>query len=260
MIELLNYTERPLNTIGEIAGICWNSPTDNIDKNVKRAKSCIKSGHDRVMEYPDITVIISGYSARCIRELGRHIIGTTYLQESTRYVNYDNFDYYEPNSILKVKTNDKEVKAEKEYVFEMNTIAQSYKTLLECDIPKEDAANILPLGMNTKIIWKINLRALVHFMNMRLCSRALMEIRQLSNELKGKLSSINDEWKWICDELLVPKCKIIGYCQEEKCCGLMPKGLDGLKEKIIEEYEENKLLSLENDNNKEIDLNKYKDF
>jgi thymidylate synthase (FAD) len=29
---------------------------------------------------------------------------------------------------------------------------------------------------------------------------------------------------------------MIGYCMEEKCCGMMPKGLEGLKNQIIEEY------------------------
>ena len=73
--------------------------------------------------------------------------------------------------------------------------------------------------MNTKIVWKINLRALMHFMNMRLCSRAYKEIRQLSNELKTELRKLSDEWECICDNLLVPKCEAMGYCDEAKSCG-----------------------------------------
>ena len=84
---------------------------------------------------------------------------------------------------------------------------------------KEDAANILPLGMDTKIVWKINLRALMHFMNLRLCTRAYKEIRTLSNELKDKLRILSPEWEWICDNLFVPKCEAVGYCDEAKSCG-----------------------------------------
>jgi thymidylate synthase (FAD) len=219
--------ETPLNYMGKIAGICWNSDTTNINKNIKRAKSCMKSGHDRIMEYVDVTFIIDKYSARCIRELGRHIVGTTYLQASTRYINYEEFDYYIPF---------KNENSKKLYDEFMCTVSDTYRELEdECE-SKEDIANILPLGMDTKIVWKINLRALIHFMNMRMCNRAYKEIRQLCKEIKDLLSNYSDEWKWICDNYFVPKCKSIGYCKEDKCCGIMPKGIEGLKNQAILEF------------------------
>lgn len=227
MIEIMNCMENPLNYMGKIAGICWNSDTTNIDKNIKRAKTCMKSGHGRIMEYVDMTFIIDEYSARCIRELSRHIIGTTYLQASTRYINYEEFDYYMPFENKNSK---------KLYDEFMSTVSDTYKKLEDENEAKEDIGNILPLGMNTKIIWKINLRALIHFMNERLCSRAYKEIRKLSNEIKKILSEYSDEWKWICDNYFVPKCKSIGYCTEDKCCGAMPKGIEGLKELAVKEY------------------------
>lgn len=227
MITIKSCPTNPLNYIGEIAGICWNSDTSDIDKNIKRAKSCIKSGHGRIMEYIDVAFIINGYSARCIRELGRHIIGTTYLQESTRYVNYEEFEYYTPFT---------KESSKKLYDEFMSTVSDTYRELEDEEESKEDIANILPLGMDTKIVWKINLRALIHFMNMRLCSRAYKEIRQLCNEIKILLSEYSDEWKWICDNYFVPNCKAIGYCIEDKCCGLMPKGIEGLKEQAVKEF------------------------
>jgi len=217
----------PLAHIGENAGVCWNSDISDVEKNIKRGKSCIQSGHLRTAEYPTVEMIIEGYSARCIRELYTHIIGVTRLQDSTRYINFEDFAYYNPGS----------TEAQKEQIAKtMGDISENYGKLLELGMKKEDCANILPLGMHTKIVWKINLRGLMHFMNMRLCNRALKEIRTLANEIKSKLSAYSEEWKWICDNYFVPTCKSIGYCTEEKCCGLMPKGLDGLKASIIEEY------------------------
>ncbi len=217
----------PLSHIGENAGVCWNSDITDVEKNIKRGKSCIQSGHLRTAEYPTVEMIIEGYSARCIRELYTHIIGVTRLQDSTRYINFEDFAYYNPGT----------TEEQKEQIAKtMGDISENYGKLLDLGMKKEDCANILPLGMHTKIVWKINLRALIHFMNMRLCNRALKEIRTLAGEIKSKLSAYSDEWKWICDNYFVPTCKSIGYCTEEKCCGLMPKGLDGLKEKIIEEY------------------------
>ena len=217
----------PLAHIGENAGVCWNSDISDVEKNIKRGKSCIQSGHLRTAEYPTVEMIIEGYSARCIRELYTHIIGVTRLQDSTRYINFEDFAYYNPGS----------TEEQKEQIAKtMGDISENYGKLLELGMKKEDCANILPLGMHTKIVWKINLRGLIHFMNMRLCNRALKEIRTLANEIKSKLSAYSEEWKWICDNYFVPTCKSIGYCTEEKCCGLMPKGLDGLKAQIIEDY------------------------
>lgn len=222
MITILPQTDKePLNTIGYCAGVCWNSPVDDKEKNIKRAKSCIQSGHTRTAEYPDVFCIIEGYSARCIRELYTHIVGTTRLQSSTRYVDAKSMDieneFYYPFD--KNSTEEKFEEAQNIYKDELSNIMKTYQKLEELDIPKEDAANILPLGMDTKIVWKINLRALMHFMNLRLCSRAYKEIRALSKELKEKLCTLSPEWKWICDELLVPKCESIGYCDEAKSCG-----------------------------------------
>lgn len=214
MITILPQTDiHPLNTIGYCAGVCWNSPVDDSEKNIARAKSCIQSGHTRTAEYPDVFCVIQGYSARCIRELYTHIIGTTRLQSSTRYVDAKNMnvenEFYSPFAD----------EARDVYKEGLEKVMETYQKLEDLGCPKEDAANILPLGMDTKIVWKINLRALMHFMNLRLCSRAYKEIRALSNELKAELKKLSSEWEWICDNLLLPKCEATGYCDEAKSCG-----------------------------------------
>ena len=222
MIQILEkYTEKyPLQHIGEVAGICWNSDISDKEKNIKRAKTCIQGGHTRTCEYPDVELIISGYSARCIRELYTHIIGTTRLQESTRYVDMKDFGYFTPPKI----SADKNIKGL--YQSGIENIKETYTKMEEAGITKEDAANILPLGMDTKIVWKINLRGLMHFMEMRLCNRAYHEIRKLSNEVKTALSEYSEEWKWIADNYFVPKCAVAGYCTEAQCCGLKPRKKD----------------------------------
>ncbi|MCR5766013.1 MAG: FAD-dependent thymidylate synthase [Treponema sp.] len=234
MITILPQTDKePLNTIGYCAGVCWNSPVDDKEKNIKRAKSCILSGHTRTAEYPEVYCIVEGYSARCIRELYTHIIGTTRLQSSTRYVDAKNMDV-EQDFYYPFASNPE---ASEVYKEGLTNIMQTYEKLEELGYPKEDAANILPLGMNTKIVWKINLRALMHFMNMRLCSRAYKEIRQLSNELKAELRKLSTEWEWICDNLLVPKCEAMGYCDEAKSCGRKITKEEMLK--AVEEWKKN---------------------
>lgn len=215
-IELFpTTTKNPLQLIGKMAGICWNSPVDDPEKNIARAKSCIQSGHGRVMEFVNVELVLSGWSSRMVRELYTHIGGSpTRLQESTRYVDCKKFGYYTPTM---------SDEARKVYDGAMEGIREAYGKLLELGVSKEDAANVLPLGMHTKVVMKCNLRMLENFMKQRLCSRAYVEIRRFAAQLKIELSYMDDEWKWISDVLLVPKCSKLGYCPEEKSCGRKPK-------------------------------------
>ena len=222
-IELLDgTTEFPLQKCGYNAGVCWGAQLDDKEKNIKRAISCIKAGHGRVLEYVDIEMIIDGASARCMRELYTHIGGSpTRLQASTRYISeQDGFGYYTPPKI------ENDIVNKNMYTEGMSDIQKVYNGLLENGVTKEDAANLLPLGMNSKMVWKINLRALINFQNKRLCMRALKEIRDLSTEIKKQLAAKNEEWAWIADNLFVPTCEMYKYrnpqlvfCPEQQCCG-----------------------------------------
>lgn len=180
------------------------------------------------MEYVDIELVLSEASARMMREIYTHIAGATRLQSSTRYVSEEEgFGYYIPPKIASTD------QANDSFIETMKHIQNGYNDQLSMGTAKEDAANLLPLGMESKMVWKINLRSLVNFMNQRLCSRALKEIRDFANELKKMLHSKNEEWAWIADCLFVPKCEIYKYlnptlvfCPESQCCGRHKKIAD----------------------------------
>lgn len=212
MIKIIDYTKEPLSRIGEVASFCWgSSPSKDI------GKKCLASNHGRTFEFVDVTISIEGYSARMIRELFRHVIGTSFLQESTRYVNCKEFDFYIPTSIKAIP------EAETVYDSTMAMIQHAYKSLQEYGIPKEDIANILPLGMTSKVVYKINLRAILHMFEIRTCSRAYHEYRDFMKELKEALSSLDGDWKFIIDTYAKTKCEMTGYCKEDKSCGRYPK-------------------------------------
>lgn len=209
--------------------MCWGAPLDDKEKNIKRAISCIKAGHGRVMEYVDVELVISDVSARCLRELYTHIGGSpTRLQASTRYISEQSgFDYYTPPKI------ENNMDCKQMFTEGMGTIQKVYNGLLEEGMTKEDAANVLPLGMMSKMVWKVNLRTLINFCQQRSCTRALKEIRDLTKEIVSLLGSKNEEWNWIAENLLVPKCEQYKYindsfcfCTEQQCCGKHPKITD----------------------------------
>ena len=217
-------TKTPLQLIGEMAGVCWGAKLDK-DRNIARALDCIKSGHGRVEELPDVYLVIDGWSAKMMRELYTHIGGSpTRMQASTRYIDYEKgFDVITPPAIE--SNND----AMEVWCKAMNDIKMAMGALKALGIPKEDYTNLLPLAYQSKMIWKVNLRTLVNFFGQRKCFRAYWEIRDFCDGIIKALSSYSDEWKIICDNLFVPKCEQYRFvnpnfcfCTEAKGCGRHP--------------------------------------
>ena len=215
---LKETTKNPITLMGERAGICWGADISNAEKNYQRGLDCIKSGHGRVMEYVNVEMVLDGYSARVIREWYTHIGGApTRLQESTRYIDCENFNYIIPQSIKN------DISRYASYKSLMSLIGRVYKELIEDGAPKEDAAMILPLGMATKIVDKRNLRNLCDMSRQRMCNRAYWEYRQMFKDIYNALSEYSEEWKTITEMCFYPKCVITGYCTEKNSCGMMPK-------------------------------------
>ena len=44
----------PITLIGKMAGICWGANVKDSIRNYKRGLGCIKSNHERTIEFPDV--------------------------------------------------------------------------------------------------------------------------------------------------------------------------------------------------------------
>ena len=214
-------TKYPITLMGRRAGVCWGADTTNDEKNYKRGLECLKANHGRVMEFVNIEMIIDEYSARVIREWYTHIGGMpTRLQGSTRYINYKDFKYVTPEKII----NNEEAKIVYDNV--MSVISYGLQYLENLGIPREDSAMLLPLGMETTEVDKRNLRNAIDMSRQRTCRRAYWEYRKLFKEYCQVLSDYSDEWKYIVDNYMMPKCEVLGYCPEKKSCGRKPIKLE----------------------------------
>ena len=213
-------TKTPITLIGARAGICWGADTTDDMKNYRRGWDCIESNHGRTLEFPDVHMVLDGYSARVIREWYTHIGGMpTRLQASTRYIDYGHFDYVIPPSV-------KDLATPARLVFEeaMGDIMQAVQTLvLECGIPREDAALLLPLGMTTRVVCKHNLRNLIDMSRQRECVRDYWEYRDIFRDMKLALTNYSEEWARLVAKTMHPKCVEYGYCPEKHGCGKYPK-------------------------------------
>lgn len=208
-------TKDPISLIGREAGVCWGADISNAEKNYKRGMDCLVSGHGRTWEYPQVYVVMDGYSARVFRELYTHIGGgPTRLQASTRYINYEKgFDYVIPPTI------DESEETRNIYTGAMDDILSAMKKLEALGMPREDIGMLLPLGMCSKVVLRTNLRNLIDMSHQRLCTRAYWEYRKLMKDLMNGLSEYSEEWKYLVDNYFVAKCDVVGFCTEKNSCG-----------------------------------------
>lgn len=258
-VTILEWTTKnPLQQIGYNAGVCWGANVDDKEKNIKRAKECISNDHGRTTEFPDVNMVLDGYSARVIREWYTHIGGMpTRLQSSTRYVKWAG--RFDENFVMAPKIKealDKDPGLRHNY----EEFKKSFQALLDdleaVGVPKEDAALFYPLGMTTKITCKHNMRNLVDMSHQRMCSRAYHEYRKLFKDVLNALHDYSDEWAWIVDNCMKSKCELLGYCPEKFTCGRKPSivekenEIQNLKNQIAPAGSEQMYLIQEADNMK----------
>lgn len=223
-VIIKNVTPKnPITLIGEMIGPCYESDTSDAKKNYKRGMNSILAGHGRVLEYAEVWFIIDGYSARVVREFYTHIGGApTRTQASTRYINESNFRYYVPATL---ENTNREWLLDR-YMNTMDNIQDTYQALIDNGIPKEDAANLLPLGMNTTVAIRMNARTLMTMAEQRLCNRAYVEYRQLMRDIISALKEYSEEWHVLCSRIMKCKCDKVCWCEEEFSCGKYPKKQD----------------------------------
>lgn len=226
-VKLISKPNNLLKTIYTACRTCYSADTpiniydtaDDEEKMLKLISRVISSGHYSTIEHIQISFAISNVSRACTHQLVRHR-HMSFSQKSQRYVKEKGqFDYIIPPTIEK----NPELKEKFEQF--MSDISNKYQEFVEAGIPAEDARFVLPNATASSMVASLNLREMIHLANLRLCSRAQYEIRTLVKMMCDELSK---QEPWLKD-YLVPKCVRLGFCDEDKCCGRMPKREDLLK-------------------------------
>lgn len=186
---------------------------DNKDM-VPLIKQCIDSGHLSITEHCNITVLVEGVSRVLTHQLVRHR-HVSYSQQSQRYCNMeDSVSYAVPDSINTRKD------LLDGYNTLMTTIQDVYNVFVKNGIKPEDARYILPNATKSNIVFTLNLREFIHICHERLCTCAQKEIRDLVLDIVSQVVKSLPFLK----SYLVPKCEMLGYCNErkERSCGRKP--------------------------------------
>jgi len=177
-VRLLYITKNGENLIEKAYRNCWQSKPKN--KSIKERRSfikrCISMGHLSPLEFADAAFEILG-SRAFTHQLVRHRLAS-YAQESQRYVKIKDLNYFVIPKTIKYNKD-----ALKIFKKSLKEIFDSYESLIQLGIPKQDARYILPNSTMSRIFVKMNFRAWRHFLKLRCDTSAQWEIRDIAKEI-----------------------------------------------------------------------------
>lgn len=183
-VTLIQATPNPIETIAQIASICYDSDPKN---PLGLVKHLYRNGHHSVFEHIYFTFKIEGISRACSHQLVRHR-HCSFTQRSQRYCSEDGFGYVRPDTT--------------DNLFDtyVSGIESWYKQMQNAGVPNEDARYVLPNACETSLYLSCNLRELIHMSNERLCKKAQWEIRELVQQMVDLVPEA-------LHFMLVPKCQ-----------------------------------------------------
>lgn len=210
-VTLVAHTPDPLGVIEKAASMCYDSTSK---KKGRIARTCYRSGHTSVFEHASFTFEITGVSRALLAQITRHRIAS-FSVRSQRYCDEDGFRVVMPP---KMANNAHAAIAFRQAIEHSK---DAYRELQHLGIANEDARFVLPNACETKMVMTMNVRELIAFCGLRLCTRAQWEIRQVAQQMVDCVREVAPE----IAEYLRPKCERYApynFCTEDKSCGRHP--------------------------------------
>lgn len=214
-VDLITHTPNPEKIIAAAAKLCYSKTgTQDIlegltDEKVEKFLEKLTSiGHESPIEHVSFTFAVEGVSRVLTHQLVRHRIAS-YSQQSQRYVKLDQFEYITPPNIAsneKAKAVFQKAMEEdqKHYDHLTDILFEGYfKSFIEEGKSEkqakqaaekkaiEDARFVFPNACETKIIFTMNARTLMHFFKHRCCERAQWEIRAMADEMLKQVKVVS---------------------------------------------------------------------
>lgn len=226
-VELINKNEVRLlfTTWSQVASVCYDSTIKSPDAI---GKHCMKSGHFSGSRGTYFIFKITDCPRYVIDQMVRHEVGVFKNVQSFRYVNKDSFGYEIP---AEIKNNEELLNKYKKHMEDavalydeiQNYIIDSGKSNERAN---EQARYVLPMATYGAACIGFTIEALIHYMNMRLCTRTEDVHRQLAIKMRDAVLEVMPG----LSEYLVPQCDRLLYCPEARGgCGKYPN-----KERIKE--------------------------
>lgn len=190
------------NTICDIARVSYNKKAENytVEENDKLIYYLAKHGHWSPFAHPKVQFRLQ-IPIYVERQIIKTTVGVDYNSVSGRYVDFS-YSYTTIDTWRKQSTSSKQGSGEDLDRYE-NVLAnivqddvienakEAYEKLIELGVSKEQARTILPLNLNTTMIWTGSLYALIRLCKQRLKSDAQKETRDVVQEMLRQVKETN---------------------------------------------------------------------
>lgn len=168
-VDLIRFTADADGLAGLAAAECTGS--GNPDSSLQHA---MENGHLSVAEHACFTFRVKGVSRVLLAQLTRHRIAS-FSVSSQRYCALKP-EWVLPPSMVKAGV-------EEDYLAQCDAAYEAFKRYCEKGVPPEDARFVIPQGVTCSLLVTMNVRELLHFFELRCCSCAQWEIREMAWEL-----------------------------------------------------------------------------
>ena len=190
------------NTICDIARVSYNKKAENytVEENDKLIYYLAKHGHWSPFAHPKVQFRLQ-IPIYVERQIIKTTVGVDYNSVSGRYVDFSD-TYTTIDTWRKQSTSSKQGSGEDLDRYE-NVLAnivqddvienakEAYEKLIKLGVSKEQARTILPLNLNTTMIWTGSLYALIRLCKQRLKSDAQKETRDVVQEMLRQVKETN---------------------------------------------------------------------
>ena len=206
-ITVICKTSTPSEMIRSAVQITTNRPVMNINKTIK---FLLTANHTSLFEHVSITLLIENVSRSFLAQITRHRM-SSFTTSSQHYQDYRNFPIVIDPKLATGALEDRMMKNN------LHQTISEYSGMIEYGINKSEARQILPNAMAVNILWTINARSLINFLNLRMCKRNVLEMRIFANNLY----SICIDWfpelfKFVGPDCFMTNCKQGAMsCQKE---------------------------------------------
>jgi thymidylate synthase (FAD) len=218
-VRLLDHTTDPVRSLylayrTAYSALAPQVIADRIEKDkitreqmVEFIEKRLETGHASPLEHVWFEFAISGVSRAFSHQFVRHHIGISFEQQSQRYVAFKKgeFPYTIPDTIRRAGFAGKMEAA-------FDQLGELYEEMINAGVPAEDARFLIPNAANTNFKVVVNFLELLHICDLRLCTRAQWEFRQVASQMRA---AINRKFPELA-KYIQPKCgdKRWGYCDE----------------------------------------------
>lgn len=219
---------------GKFSAICYDTHTT---RPSVIGEHCLNSNHFSGSRTRYIEFLITNCPRFLIDQLVRHELGVVKNVQSFRYVDKNNFAYEIP-----IEIQDNPILVQR-YIKHMQSTQELYNDIFEyITITKhksnerghEQSRYVLPISTHSAVAIGMDIEALIHFCNKRLCVRTEDIHRELAVMIKNCVLEIIPK----LEDYLIPQCQYLLWCPENKSCGAYPTKKE-LKIKIKEKQNEN---------------------